>query len=392
MVLILAVCGVIGTSQLHLDTAFRPSVVQIESIAESLQTHDNEFSERSDAFIGVIIRNDEPLTPHPQLLRRTSLAVDSVEGVSSVQVVSDSAMVDWMYGTPVGKHIRGNFQQSGDPPVIAETSTSTASNRAGKKTTNPIESLGNTNAGAGTLLLVFLDDRPTHSVRSHGGTIASVTEVLDRWLDGKYQLHMNALQSISAGASSMSAVESTRLWVNLIQAAGPGLFVIIAFLWIGYRKFSVALVATSGILLAIPIAMGVINALSMEMTLAISIIPLIILLVGTIQAVSTVNSFIHWCGKDQSQEGSVRRSLVEAGPPCVLASSGIITVFFAVALLGSGVLTSFGIMAAIGVGVVSIVNLITVPVLLMIVPSHWLTETSSLQRPFQAFSTAGNHG
>lgn len=359
MVLILAVCGVIGTSQLHLDTAFRPTIIASDSVAESFRTGATDSAQRSNAFIGVIIKDDGTQTPYNHILRQTSLAVDSIDGVTKVYGVSDSAMVDWMYGTPVGKRVRGVVFQPGDGHPYYSIKT--------------LPEHTDTSLRKDALLLISTDPDLTELERSE--LVVSIVDVLNQSTLPDYALHV-------AGRDGRS-LSTQSVWGAVIHGAAPGLFIILTLLWVGYRNLIVAMIPTISLGLSLPITLGTLNAFHITMPATVSVVPIVILILGTLQAAAIINSFIHWCGKGQTQEGAVRRSIVETGPLCVLASAGIVIAFGLPGIFSGGSMANFSAITVTAGTVVTMVNMVVVPTLLMIIPCEKLIQSRELHRAIQ---------
>lgn len=358
MVLILTICGVIGASQLHLDMSFRPLFVENDSVAQSTKAFENKLGQRSGAFIGVIIEDDERLaTPFYHILTKTSLAVGSIDGVNEVRSVSDFAMVDWMNGTPVGKRIRGVGNSPENIEYAASTSTAF----------DPVEAARRefiSRDGKSTLLLARLE-APLDDLKSRHKVIKEFKDTINSTFGANYSLHY-------VGVSVVEAAYARIVLMNMLKSLLLTSLAVTLFLWLIYRNWIVVCIALSGIVSAIPVGLATMNALQLSMTILSSIIPVIVLVVGIAQAVHMLNSFIHWRGKGVKQVGSVRRMFVEMGPPCFLAALTTSIGFLSLAVAGVESIRDFGIVAAISVVLVYLANMTLLPTLLSFIPIRFL--------------------
>ncbi len=290
-----------------------------------------QFQERfgnDEVVITTVTARKSLLTPaHLNTLRRLTRALEALPDVD--QVIGPGNMVIPVRG-PAGTE---------DEPLLTDTTspaslTATLSHRPTLR-----QQLFNADYTTARLLII-LKKIPDFDTR-RGGILDRIRQEAGRHIHDE-QLHYGGIGIIYAGLNTLSQQD-----FGFFLGIGY-VFMLVLFWWI-YKRPLLMLYAVGIIMLSTYLTLGIYGVLGYRLNLMTVLLPIIILLLGVMDAIHVINERNQLATPRHTNKESALAALAHVFRPCLFTMCTTATGFLTLLTSHMAILQTFGVFAALGI-------------------------------------------
>ncbi len=341
-----ATLGLLG---LRVDMSFRSLFAQSSAAARATEDFESVFGQPSGASIIAVLEHEGTLSP--EFLRAIATASEEVSRIKHVAQVRSPTHFLW----PVWSSDRIELKPALEPEVFARP----------EELIQRVQTFAREPALSGALvapdftkaLIIARLDLPLADLENRRPVIEAFRSTVQRHAPENTQVHF-------VGVSVVESAYADLVLKNLLIgtfATFAGLCVLLRLL---LGRISRVLIVISGVTIATPLTLSIMNLLGLKITILSSTVPIMILIIGIADSIHMLHAFSAHRRLGLSSERAVRAMCNELWAPCLLTSLTTAAGFLALQTAEVRAIRELGLAVSIGVPMVYLLNQILVPLLL----------------------------
>lgn len=351
--LVLAAGSSLLALRLQLDMSFRPLFDDDAATADITHDFENEFGQRSGAFVGVIVEDDAILSD--SFLRRLlafSRDAEAIDHISEVQSLARLGRPFW-WDSGAGASWVLPEETIEDPDPVPEMVLAVL------RGDPDVRGWLLSEDGVKTLVLARIA-LPLQDLDGRAPVIHAFEAAARRHFPGS-PLHF-------VGVSVVEETYGHIVLASLAKSLALTMLSLVVFLWIVFRRAPGVIVTMAGVALATPMTLGAMSVMGLRITMINSLVPIVVLIIGVADAVHMQQYFDRLRRRGAAVREAVRTMFGAMALPCMLTTLTTAAGFLCLCAAHMRAIREFGLAVGVGVIVVYIVNLIVVPLLLCVLP------------------------
>jgi uncharacterized protein len=342
----------IAAATLRLDLSFRPLFADDPGMIEAAAEFEARFGQPSGAHVGLLLLRDTPLTPDfVRILAGLSSELADLPEVSDVLGPGRLVVPRWQGGEARAEWLI-------DPERIA--SSPAAAERAAEWLLTSAEAAPFVRDGGRSLLVLVRTDLPLSDLAGRAALVERIEERAAARLPADVVRHLVGVSVVEA-AYARAILEGMLRSLLLTSAA------IVLMLLLVFGRLRDVVVVLAGVGIGTPATMAVMGVLGREITLLTSMVPTVVLVIGTADAIHLRRRWEAERRAGRPSEAAVRRTFRALSVPCLLTTITTAAGFLSLGAARITAIRDFGTSVAIGVALVFVANLLLVPALLRLI-------------------------
>lgn len=349
----------------QLDNDVLAFVPENHPASEAFERMDDLYDTSLAIVVGVRMRRGSILSVEGvTLVEELTAALEEIEGIDGVDSLTN---IDYIAGTADG-------MQSG--PMVESfggTEREIAELRQRLRSWEMYDGALISADGRSSQIVVSLDAQLGPEERE--SIYFSIMEVTERFDTGRYEFFVS-------GEPALTVLMSTNMQADVTTLIPLVVVVVLVSLFIFFRRVGGVVLPLITVLISTVWTVGLMALLGVPLSLVATVIPVLMIAVGSAYGIHIVNHFYDEWRTVQGTERETIRAVVEhtlkrVGVPVLMAGITTIAGFGSLATSQVTPMRDFGIFTAIGVAVALLVALTLIPSLLLVAPPPRRTRSTT---------------